>query len=86
MIIKMYSKSLRNGFKSYYGCAKSLAADYVRFIYPYDKVAPKIKTKFPGPKHLAAATDAGAAFNFNGADSVSKPYSPNWNDRACTAS
>lgn len=71
----MYTKSLRQGFQSYYACASSFAADYIRFVYPHAKVAPKLKTKFPGAKHLAAATDAGAAFNFNGAESVSLPLS-----------
>ena len=70
----MYTKAIRKNIQSSYACATSVAANYVRFMYPYDKTAPKLKTKFPGPKHLEAATDAGSAFNFNGAESVSLVY------------
>lgn len=61
----MYTKALRKDIVCAYRCAKSTAANFLRFEYPHDADKPQIKTQFPGPAHAKAIKESEATHAYD---------------------
>lgn len=61
----MYTKALRKDLVCAYRCAKTAAANFLRFQYPHDSDKPQVKTAFPGAAHKKAIEESEATQAFD---------------------